>query len=245
LGWIQKQWDNIWDYRGVDKVPEDIKKQVDGIEQARLPESERKAEIHGWTLDKDASSDRIAVYVDEKNKEVHAIIRGTHPTSPTDILNDVKLIFTGKADLHGVRETLVNVSKQYAKDYDMSVLGYSLGGSMLVAVMTGDEQKEALDNFDEIVLVSPGGSPFAGEDRVKQIIADDRTTLLVNRSDIVSAIFTQQSDPKKTYYGAHSWGVLESHKNEQWGTDPSNWRSEEDSKPWMDTEQAAVAVGLD
>ena len=73
LAWIQDTWDNMQGYKKTSQIPIEIKRQVDGIAQAKLDPTKRKDTLHGWTLDREASSGRVAVYVDQENKEVHAI----------------------------------------------------------------------------------------------------------------------------------------------------------------------------
>jgi len=134
LGWVQDSVDWAMGYKHDDEIPKSVRQRVDLILDAKKPPNDRK-NIHGWTYDQKNSTDRVAVYVDKNKKEIHTCVRGTNTEIGTmknaqDLMEDAKILFKGSPDSTDVKNTLINVAKQY-NDYDLSALGYSLGGSQL------------------------------------------------------------------------------------------------------------------
>ena len=104
------------------------------------------------------------------------------------------------------------------------ILGYSLGGSQVADLFqkASPEEKKLLDKYDDIVLVNPGASPFATDvDDVENMLNDERTTLLTNRSDIISGLYQQYAHADRTYYGNHIFNPLTAHGDEQFGSNPN------------------------
>jgi len=243
LSWVQSAWDWVKGYKHDKDVPAEIKLRVDAIAEAKKNINARE-NIHGWRYSEEDSSDRVAIYVDDKKQEVHAIVRGTNVKNYSDLLQDAKVFVGMSPSTQEVQGVLENVSEKYASSYDLDVLGYSLGGSIITNIFTNDdpESKTLLDKYDDVVLLNPGGSPFNTE-HVKEIMNQDRTTLLSNRSDVVSSMYTtnvQNND--QAYYGPASWGALQSHSWEQFSTGFDGW----DTEPLITNEKAVLAaVGLD
>ena len=157
---------------------------------------------------------------------MYTTVRGTDTNVGTralkDIIEDAKVLFQGSpSNSDDVKDTLLKVANAYP-GYDLNTLGFSLGGSYITEVFTGQDEadKRVLDRYDSIVLVNPGGSPFGDTDKIENILGQERTTLLTNRSDIISSIYSQYSDKDRTYYGPHSYNPLEAHSPEQFGSSP-------------------------
>jgi len=91
-----------------------------------------------------------------------------------------------------------------------------------------------LDKFEDVVLVNPGGSPFGPTDQIENMLGQERTTLLANRSDIISSVYQQHSNKERTYYGPHTYNYSHAHDDEQFNSSPPEW-----------TETAKMNVGLD
>ena len=238
LGWVQSAVDWTMGYKHDSDIPAETKQRVDLIAEAKKAPGTRQGTVHGWTLDEDASSGRVAVYVDQGSKEVHAVVRGTSVTNATDLIEDAKIIFNGSPDSEEVRETLINVAKKY-EGFDLDALGYSLGGSQVTEAFSESDpdKKEWLDKYGNISLVNPGASPFNGEDKIKALLGQERTTLLVNRSDIISSLYTQNAYADRTYYGPHTYQPLHAHSNEQFSTTPPDWSTS--------AEQKSASAGMD
>ena len=238
LGWTQDAVDWTMGYKHKKDIPTETKQRVDLILEAKKSPKDRKDTVHGWQLDRDASSGRVAVYIDENSKEVHTIVRGTSVTNVQDLLEDAKIIFNKSPDSVEVENTLIDVAKKY-KDYDIDSLSYSLGGSQVTEAFseTDPYKKQWLDKYTNITLVNPGASPFNSEDKIQAILDQDRTTLLVNRSDVISGLYTQNAYADRTFYGSHTVNPLQAHDDEQFGTNPPDWG--------VSTEQKTASAGLD
>ena len=242
LAWIQDAVDWAWGYRHEKDVPKTVRERVDLNKQAKKKEGSRKDSMHGWVLDREASSGRVAVYVDDNEKEVHTCVRGTDKQNASDLMEDAKIIWTGSPDSEEVKKTLMEVAAKYT-DYDLDTLGYSLGGSMLTNVFAtqSEEEKALLDRYEDVVLVNPGGSTFGPTDQIENVLNQDRTTLLANRSDIISGIYQQYANKDRTYYGKRTYDWLRAHDDEQFGTESPDWT---DEKPGVTNQEAMANVGL-
>ena len=247
LQWVQNAWDWAHGYQKTDKIPESTKKRVDAIGEAQKKASDRKNTLHGWLYDKDLSTDDIAFYRDEEGKQLHAVVRGTHgPDSPggldyADLWEDGKILLGLAPKTEEIQQALIDAVDKYSDNYDLDCIGYSMGGAQITTIFTDmdPEVKDRLDQYTDIVLVNPGGSS-ANSVHVKEILNDDRTTLLSNRSDVISQVFTTNvTDNDRWYAGPHTYHPLFAHQWEQFGTDPPVW---EGNEPGISSADAATMI---
>ena len=113
----------------------------------------------------------------------------------------------------------------YGEKYELHSISFSLGGNQVsTAFYDGNkdpEKKPILDEYDSILLVAPGGQAFASDKIPSAILADSRTNLLVNRSDLLSQAYTQNShDSSRVWYGDGTWKPNQAHSFEQFGSQP-------------------------
>jgi hypothetical protein len=178
--------------------------------------------MHGWKYDESHSTDRVGVWIDDKKKEVHTIVRGTDVHNPDDLYQDGQVLMGGTPSAtNDVKQALLKVTETYGEEYDLDTLGFSLGGTQLTDIFgqSNPAEDSSLSEFDSIVLVSPGGSPL-NTTQIKKIMGDDRTTLLSNRSDIISQMYTANSNSASTsYYGEHTIYPTFAHGWQQYGSE--------------------------
>jgi hypothetical protein len=241
VGWVGDTWDWAMGNKSSDDIPLEMKQRVDLISEAQKQPGNRAKEMHGWTLDEGLSTDRVAVYTDETAKEVHTVIRGTQmdQMNTSDFYQDAQVLVGYDPDgWQDVAKTLQYIDAALSLNYDLDVSAYSLGGSQLTSLYQNDPT--ALKNFSDILLVNPGGSAF-NTTGVEQIMADDKTTLFSNRSDIISAPYVQHAnDPSKVYYGPHSANPQAAHSEEQFGT---NFDAENFNTPAISTMDVVESLG--
>jgi hypothetical protein len=118
-----------------------------------------------------------------------------------------------------------------------------LGGNQVTEIFTdvSPENKEKLDRYDEIILISPGGSG-SNTEKIKEILADDRVKLLTNRSDAISIQYTNNmKDPKRAWYGPHTYHPSYAHEWEQFSTTPNEWK---DNDPIFSATTIAESAGF-
>ena len=104
------------------------------------------------------------------------------------------------------------------------------------------DDNEKLDEFRDVVLVSPGGSPF-NTTQIEEIMKQDRVTLLSNRSDIISQMYTANvSNNSQAYYGPHTIHPTYAHNYKQFGTDFDETQDWVDNDPLVSNEEVKVGA---
>ena len=236
LGYLQKGMDWMRGYKSVSDMPKSLKNEVDLIDIAA--KETRPDTFNGMTIDRTLSNEKVAVYKNEKTKTVYVAVRGTNKENISDLYNDFKIIANEVPDYEMVKNTVEEASKQYGDKYDLNAVGYSLGGTQLTEIFGNKEQNKYLDEYDSILLVNPGASPFNDSEKIENVLKDERTTLLANRSDIISGLYQQYADSSKTFYGDHTYSALRAHDDRQFSTEPEDWSDEKG----MNTEDVLSAV---
>jgi hypothetical protein len=236
LGWVNDAWDWWSGHQSVDQLPDSIKSQVDLITEAFKKPADRTQVLGDLHLDREMSTDRTAIYKNDQTMDLFCVTRGTETSELTsDAAADASIFITGKPTENDVQATLLDASKNYGAEYELHSVAYSLGASQVaLAFYDGNqdpEKKAALDEFDTITLISPGGQPFASDDVPQTVLSDPRFNLLANRSDIISQDFIQNSQHNDhVWYGNGSWHPTYAHSYLQYGSDPPDY---EDDKPGM------------
>jgi hypothetical protein len=92
---------------------------------------------------------------------------------------------------------------------------------MLTTIFTDPQYDSFTKEYDSLILVEPGATPLAGHDKIKEILNDPRSLLLVNRQDPISLMYSGLSHKNRTYYGddIDDFMSLEGHKLSRWGTE--------------------------
>ena len=140
---------------GAQLSPEESELKTMNEESYKKPE-DRKDNVGGYHLDRSASNDEYAAYVNDSEKKVRHIHRGT--ASMSDVLDDVSVLVgndrnTGKMKRHS--KYFAETSQKYS-GYSGSHSGHSLGG--LVARRLGKDSNQKSTTFNEAV-------GFSSEDR--------------------------------------------------------------------------------
>ena len=111
--------------------------------------------INGYTLNRDYGQANSSVFVNNVNKEVVLSIRGTVLTNPEDIYNDI-FLFYGKlkqTTRYKELEDRVNKILNEYKEYKITVVGHSLGGSLSLLLLQSNPKI-----FHEVHIFNPGVS---------------------------------------------------------------------------------------
>jgi putative lipase involved disintegration of autophagic bodies len=158
---------------------------------------------NGFNINNKYSDDRVAVYINDENKQIVLSIRGTRMSDMSDIVSDVKgVVFGMKEDdpnFYYVNR-LVRSLKLKFKGYKITSYGHSLGGSISNYVAEKNPDIKA-------VTFNAGSSPFVKEKPLDNVISY-RTN-----NDIVSAFSNSGSNTNNTIQAstltpAHSIGYF-------------------------------------
>ena len=220
LGDLQKAWDWARGFKHKKNIPTALTNKVRLLKETENTPGSRKS-MGGFKHVPQFDSEYGAVFVNKNTEEAVFVIRGTKPKTVTGIrkdllYHDAKILFSGAPGKEqSLIDTAIKVQQKYGSKFDLSIEGYSLGGGFITDLFYGNQKgnkqlQTALEDYDSIVLVNPGGS-FAKTDAVKAILKDRRTILLANRMDPLSLIYTSNStDKNRVYYGDNTktfWGA--------------------------------------
>jgi hypothetical protein len=119
-------------------------------------EEHRPDELAGYTLDKELSTKRQAVYHNPDTNEAIVAFRGTHFSDPKDVYEDLKIVtgtFGTSQRVENGKKLVKDVSDKYNIDTkDIELTGHSLGGRVAQAV--GQHYGSS------VTAVNPGSSPI-------------------------------------------------------------------------------------
>ncbi|PRP78905.1 hypothetical protein PROFUN_13344 [Planoprotostelium fungivorum] len=141
----------------------------------------------GMVYDQSSSTDRVAVYVDEKNKKVFAGVRGS--TTWADwTWRDLNIFFRGYSNRDELKHVIEKVQQKYS-GMELTLTGHSLGG----------EQATSMGSMLglQVVTFNAGAGPLntLESSKIKKHDGHHQQYHIRNDRDIVSA-FLNKTGPK-------------------------------------------------
>ena len=187
----------------------------------------RASTIHGWVRIPKFDSPYLAVYWNPADDSVYASVRGS--VSAEDWLyHDVGIVLTqhpGKKLVDDVRSQLVDVVKEFP-DSNLVLNSHSLGGALVTDSFmdASKEDKQWLDNFDQLNYFNAGSSPIADLKPIKEMLeSDSRIKLFINKSDLISQTYNQvRPEDTPVTFAEATWNPATAHGLTQWASDDNN-----------------------
>ena len=196
-------------HRDLTDEEKDYAQLVDATYQSERPESYEE-----WTRMPAYDTTYGSFWQNTVDNRAVLTVRGTEKTHLKDLWKDVKM-FAGSNSVHD--DALNDSVKRFVADfpnrkYDIS--SHSLGSEL---IMNGVEQQ----NFDpeEILLFSPGSSPFMSKEHLQKHIANPDVKLFLNKSDPLSSYYSQvltDDDLSRVVFSDKTKNPLSAHNLSQW-----------------------------
>ena len=144
------------------------------------------------------SNDNIAAYKHRENGRVVAAFRGTSPDAMVnngDLVSDIHVAagdIRNDSNYSSYKNTVKNLLDEYG-DGNVSLSGYSLGGSKVEALM---QEKDLRSRLGQAVSIAGGASPL---DKDLQLKAEDtKVSHIYHHNDMVAAAKLQHSGSHHT-----------------------------------------------
>ena len=172
--------------------------------------SARANHIGPYRRDPKYSTSWLDVWVNEDTKQLTISCRGSRDKS--DFLIDDLGILTAQGPRDLVSSQLRDIFSQYDSEYDISVAGHSLGGSLLALALQNNEQLDPT----QILFFNPGTAPI-GQDAVRKFSDDDRAYFYMNAIDPVSMGALSEQHSHLILNSPQSWvNPIKNHTVDQW-----------------------------
>ena len=156
------------------------------------------------------STDWIDVWVNDDTKQAMVTCRGSRDKA--DFLIDDVGILTAQGPRDLVSGQLRDIFSTFDEEYDISVAGHSLGGSLIALALQKNQQLDPT----QILFFNPGTAPI-GQDAVRKFSDDDRAWYYVNAIDPVSLGALAEKHSHLIMNSPQSWiNPVANHTVDQW-----------------------------
>ena len=171
---------------------------------------ERVKHIGHFQRDPHFSTDWLDVWVNHDTKQITVSCRGSRDAE--DFLVDDARILASRGPRDLVSGQLRDIFNKFDDEYDISVAGHSLGGSLIALAL---ERNQQLDPT-QILFFNPGTTPI-GQDAVRRFSSDDRAWYFVNAIDPVSMGALSETHAHLIMNSPQSWvNPVKNHTVAQW-----------------------------
>jgi hypothetical protein len=115
------------------------------ISYSPIEKTQRKLDPYGYKLDTALSTAQNKVFIQPQSKKLVFTTAGTNPLSVRDVATDAYLAFLGRAGLQSTSrykesETILKSARKKYPTYKRSLVGHSLGSSILSNLAQPNEQ---------------------------------------------------------------------------------------------------------
>ena len=115
------------------------------VSYSPLEKTQRKLDPYGYKLDTTLSTAQNKVFIQPQSKKMVFTTSGTDPTSIRDLTTDAYLAFLGRAGLtqttrYKESEAVLNKAREKYPKYKRSLIGHSLGSSVVSNLAKPEEQ---------------------------------------------------------------------------------------------------------